>query len=86
MGKYFISDYSNQPRSCLFILSTYLAQSLSVEVPYTLPRDTVIGLLYNTLYTPTNQAQLQDRNLRQCTAMYYILLSYSFRATWFSIS
>ena len=32
----------NPVRSCLFILSTYLAQSLSVEVLCTSPRDTSI--------------------------------------------
>ena len=41
MGTYSISNYSDQPRSCLFILSTYLAQLLSVEVLCTSSRDII---------------------------------------------
>ena len=32
LGIYSISDYSDQVRPCLFVLSTYLAQLLSFEV------------------------------------------------------
>ena len=50
MGKYFISNYSNQLRSCLFILSIYLAQLLSVEVLCASPRDSsniaIVGAYY----------------------------------------
>ena len=45
MGKHSLSNYSDQVRSCLFILSTHLAQLLSVEVLTTLPCDTFTILI-----------------------------------------
>ena len=45
MGKYSISNHSDQVQFCLFILSIYLAQLLSVEVLYTSPRDTFTTLV-----------------------------------------
>ena len=45
MGKHSLSNYSDQVRSCLFILSTHLAQLLSVEVLTTLPCNTFTTII-----------------------------------------
>ena len=49
MGEYSTNDHRDQVRSCLFILSTYPAQSLSVEVLCTSPRDTLREALCEAL-------------------------------------
>ena len=66
MGTHSTSDHSDQPRSCLFILSTYLAQSLSVEVLCTSPcdREESIQALYKKLLARGEVQGLEGEVLR----------------------
>ena len=71
----------NLVRSCLFILSIYLAQSLSVEVLCTSPRDNGINkrlsspvtlLLLLPLYFIMSSLLLQIRPLKEVYKSFYI--------------